>query len=662
MNAGSPSVFSPVELLRAVRNDLVGMTDEAEVLAVALATGRHVVLEGPPGTGKSTLLRSLANAAGVPLFFVEGNAELTPGRLVGYHDPALVLQAGYRPDAFVAGPLTEAVQSGGLLYLEELNRIPEESLNVLITALAEGELHVPRVGRIAAHPNFRLIAAMNPFDAIGTARIGQAVYDRLCRVAIGYQEEDHERAITAQVTALTSDDIDVEIAVALSRATRTSGNIRVGSSVRGAIDMALLAQGLRSLRGDRASAALRAMLAQADGSGKASDEDAAMNRQVFLDAALAAFSGRIRLDEGCDSTPETVVTELLDAILNQRFPQPLTPSEDDPGKGKSPGAPLPQEQNRGRILEGDEARKAVQEAARRTSGRQELQRKHQRFDEASPNVGQLDQEVIDELIDEDPDVAAELLADLASATDENLRALARKAASRLFIQVSKRGAVRRKGVRRLIHERGGSEGDLDLDATLAINDGMLPNDERGIVRTRWGSADKSVCLLIDRSGSMTGKSVARAAVASASVLISVGERDECSVVAFAKDAVVLQDQNVLKRRRPEAVISDILSLRGKGVTDLALALRAARGQLARASASDRCVVLLSDALTTEGGDPLTALRGIDRLHVIGTSAEPESVAAGTLLARRGGGRYVCCTSVADIPKAVMYVLNASDVD
>ncbi len=57
------------------------------------------------------------------------------------------------------------MRGGALLYLEEFNRIPEETLNVLITVLAEGEIAVPRLGLVAAGPGFRLIAAMNPFDA-----------------------------------------------------------------------------------------------------------------------------------------------------------------------------------------------------------------------------------------------------------------------------------------------------------------------------------------------------------------------------------------------------------------------------------------------------------------------------------------------------------------
>ena len=68
--------------------------------------------------------------------------------------------------------------------------MPEETLNVLVAALAEGE--IARAAARAASPRrdgFRLIAAMNPFDAVGTARVSQAIADRMCRIAIGYQDE-----------------------------------------------------------------------------------------------------------------------------------------------------------------------------------------------------------------------------------------------------------------------------------------------------------------------------------------------------------------------------------------------------------------------------------------------------------------------------------------
>jgi MoxR-like ATPase len=250
------------------------------VLAAALASGCHVVLEGPPGTGKSTLLRVVADAAGLGVELVEGNAELTPARLIGHHDPALVLEAGYRADTFVDGPLLTAVREGSLLYIEELNRVPEETLNVLVGVLAEGEIHVPRLGRVPAGEQFRLIAAMNPFDAVGTARVSQAISDRMCRIAIGYQDAAREREIVHRRTG-----VQHELAVELARRSREHPQVRMGASVRGAIDLVKIERELTHLRGRPDTA--------------------------FEDAAIAALSGRLHLEEGCEKTPEEIVRELI---------------------------------------------------------------------------------------------------------------------------------------------------------------------------------------------------------------------------------------------------------------------------------------------------------------------------------------------------------------
>src|SRR5690242_4811230 len=266
---------------------VVGRQRELELVRATLASGAHILLEGPPGTGKSTLLRQVAAARHAEFVLVEGSAELTPARLVGSFDPALVLEQGYRPENFSDGPLVRAMRDGGLLYVEELNRVPEETINVLLTVMSEGEINVPRLGRVAADESFRLVAAMNPYDSVGTSRLSMALYDRTCRMAVGFQDAEHERQIV-QLSAEHAKQLLVAEAAELAGATREQPDLRSGASVRGAIDYARLGPGLAGLR-----------------------DVPAGDWQAGLDAALTTLSGRGRRHESCQRSADEVVEEIF---------------------------------------------------------------------------------------------------------------------------------------------------------------------------------------------------------------------------------------------------------------------------------------------------------------------------------------------------------------
>ncbi len=271
------------------------------------------------------------------------------------------------------------------------------------------------------------------------------------------------------------------------------------------------------------------------------------------------------------------------------------------------------------------------------------------FERVSPQTGELDVDAFAQVFEESPDDALGLLADLANVTDAQLKELARRLAGRVIVRFARGDAVARRGIERLRTARWSDSGDLDIDASLdALVEARAARRPPAIddLRSRdWVKARLAVCLLVDRSGSMGGARLAAAAVAAATVAWRAPH--DHSVVAFAGDAIVVKSQDA--PRDAEAVVDDLLALKGYGTTNLSLALRVAREQLERSPARRKVVILLSDGRPTAGTDPVVEARRLDQVHVVAPLGDAEDARE---LARAAGGRCVELAGPSQVPEAL----------
>ena len=274
---------------------IVGREAELAMALAVLGAGRHLLLEGPVGVGKTTVALAVCAHLGRDTVRVDGDDRYSESKLTGWFDPPLVLKQGYREESFFAGPLVEAMRGGRVLFINELNRMPESVQNVLLPALDEHLVQVPHIGEVRAAAGFQVVATQNPVEYVATGHLSEALRDRFEHLALAYQSAAEEQDIVVAETG--SDDAAlVTTAVRLTRGTRLHPRFRKGASVRGAIATVAIAE--RLWKDDREACG-------------------AVSREVLRRAAEAALTTRVDVRDDIDADFGAALDELFAMVVDR---------------------------------------------------------------------------------------------------------------------------------------------------------------------------------------------------------------------------------------------------------------------------------------------------------------------------------------------------------
>ena len=207
------------------------------LLKDALDTGITPCLIGPPGVGKSLLARKVAEDTARSFHEVFFDENVTPSRLIGSFDPALVVRSGRNISIFEPGPLIRAMVEGGLFVAHELNRATEFCQNSLIAPLEERHYHLFPLGMVKAQESFAFVATQNPIETSGTYRLSRVLVDRIgCWIRLTYPTKETELEILKENTPAFSLPVStLDKIYEIVKTTRESSVLEIPASPRSGI-------------------------------------------------------------------------------------------------------------------------------------------------------------------------------------------------------------------------------------------------------------------------------------------------------------------------------------------------------------------------------------------------------------------------------------------
>jgi len=266
----SPEAASAVshratQLENALRKVIRGKDDIVRLAVVSLLARGHLLIEGVPGVGKTTLGQALARALDCTFQRVQFTSDMLPSDVLGIS----IYSAVEQQFEFKRGPVFANV-----LLADEINRTTPKTQSALLEAMNEGQVTVDAHSYPLPQP-FLVIATQNPVEHHGTYPLPESQLDRfLMRVRMGYPDSNAEREILRSeagaakleamgavltgaevlelqqgVTQVRVDDSLVSYALAIVIRTRESEHFSLGVSPRGSQMLYRAAQAMAFLDG-----------------------------------------------------------------------------------------------------------------------------------------------------------------------------------------------------------------------------------------------------------------------------------------------------------------------------------------------------------------------------------------------------------------------------